>query len=145
MADVTINYEGNAIATMSASGTKTLLTAGKYCDDDIEVVYVSPGGGGSVGTVTINSEPTNLESAYNAVLSAIGGTATKWIAWVDYSAAYYENSNSNVACIVGAATTAQAEMWRTDSSYSNFRKFGVGSSTSCTVPAGTVFNYVIIN
>ena len=44
MPDVTINYEGSAIASMSASGTKTLLTAGKYCDDDIEVVYVSPGG-----------------------------------------------------------------------------------------------------
>lgn len=48
MADVTINYEGNAIATMSASGTKTLLTEGKYCTDDIEVVYVSPGGGGGL-------------------------------------------------------------------------------------------------
>ncbi len=46
MADVTINYEGNEIASMSASGTKTLLTQGKYCTDDIEVVYVSPGGGG---------------------------------------------------------------------------------------------------
>lgn len=66
MADVTINYEGNAIATMSASGTKTLLTEGKYCTDDIEVVYVSPGGGGGamlsgyftpgsdLGTVTIS-------------------------------------------------------------------------------------------
>ena len=46
MSDVTINYRGSSIATMNASGTKTLLTAGKYCDDDIEVVYVSPGGGG---------------------------------------------------------------------------------------------------
>lgn len=55
MADVTINYEGNAIATMSASGTKTLLTQGKYCTDDIEVVYVSPGGGGLNYTVrTVN-------------------------------------------------------------------------------------------
>ena len=45
MPDITINYEGNAIATTSTSGTTTLLTAGKYCDDDIEVVYVSPGGG----------------------------------------------------------------------------------------------------
>ena len=42
MADVIINYEGNEIASMSASGTKTLLTAGKYCDDNIEVVYTQP-------------------------------------------------------------------------------------------------------
>lgn len=47
MSDVTINYKGSSIATMDASGTKTLLTEGKYCEDDIEVVYVSPGGGGS--------------------------------------------------------------------------------------------------
>ena len=64
MADVTINYEGNAIATMSASGTKTLLTEGKYCTDDIEVVYVSPGGGGGVGLQW--TEFTATSSAGNA-------------------------------------------------------------------------------
>jgi len=54
MSDVTINYKGVSIATMDASGTKTLLTEGKYCEDDIEVVYVSPGGGGGGygGTIT---------------------------------------------------------------------------------------------
>ncbi len=46
MSDITINYKGSSIATMDASGTKTLLTEGKYCEDDIEVVYVKPGGGG---------------------------------------------------------------------------------------------------
>lgn len=48
MSDVTINYKGAAISTMDASGTKTLLTEGKYCEDDIEVVYVKPSGGGVV-------------------------------------------------------------------------------------------------
>lgn len=62
MSDVTINYKGNAIATMDASGTKTLLTKGKYCEDDIEVAYGKPGGGGS------NIDP-------DAVL--IGTTATE--------------------------------------------------------------------
>lgn len=42
MSDVVINYRGNSIATMDASGTKTLQTEGKYCDDDIEVVYTKP-------------------------------------------------------------------------------------------------------
>ena len=46
MAEVTINYKDAAIATMDASGTKTLQTQGKYCDDDIEVVYARPSGGG---------------------------------------------------------------------------------------------------
>lgn len=38
---VVIKYKGSAIASMDASGTKTLNTSGKYCEDDIEVVYVS--------------------------------------------------------------------------------------------------------
>lgn len=45
MSDITISYKGNSIATMDATGTKTLLTEGKYCEDDIEVAYVKPGGG----------------------------------------------------------------------------------------------------
>ena len=52
MSDITINYKGSSIATMDASGTKTLLTEGKYCEDDIEIVYVSPGGGGGTQTIS---------------------------------------------------------------------------------------------
>lgn len=79
MPDVTINYEGSSIATMSASGTKTLLTAGKYCDDDIEVVYVSPGGGGGLthesGTITPVSDTQYLS------VTGLGGTP-KFIKYV---------------------------------------------------------------
>lgn len=39
MPDVTISYKGSQIASMDASGTKTLLTEGKYCEDDITVSY----------------------------------------------------------------------------------------------------------
>lgn len=42
MADVTISYKGTSIATMDASGTKTLNTQGKYCEGDITVQYVDP-------------------------------------------------------------------------------------------------------
>lgn len=44
MADVTIKYRGSGIATMSASGTKTLGTEGKYCDSNIVVEYSKPAG-----------------------------------------------------------------------------------------------------
>lgn len=37
MADVTISYKGATIATMDASGSKTLDTKGKYCEDNITV------------------------------------------------------------------------------------------------------------
>lgn len=46
MPDITISYNGSDIATLSTSGSKTLETAGKYCEDDITITYISPGGGG---------------------------------------------------------------------------------------------------
>ena len=48
MADVTITYKGANIATMDATGSKTLQTAGTYCEGDIGVEYVKPGGSGPV-------------------------------------------------------------------------------------------------
>lgn len=47
MADVTLTYKGSTIAEMDATGTKTLKTAGKYCEGDIGISYVKPSGGGS--------------------------------------------------------------------------------------------------
>ena len=46
MADVTLTYKGSTLAEMNASGSKTLKTAGKYCEGDIGVSYVKPSGGG---------------------------------------------------------------------------------------------------
>ena len=45
MADLTIKYKGNPIVEMTESSTKTLKTAGKYCEDDITVEYAKPAGG----------------------------------------------------------------------------------------------------
>ena len=47
MSDVTIKYKGATIATMDATGSKTLNTQGRYCEGDIDVEYVKPGGGGN--------------------------------------------------------------------------------------------------
>ena len=83
MADVTINYEGNAIATMSASGTKTLLTEGKYCTDDIEVVYVSPGGGGGItfSTLPYDVMVTNGKTSGNITFNKLRTSANTIISW----------------------------------------------------------------
>lgn len=40
MPDIVVSYKGETIATLDASGTKTLLTEGKYCEDDITITYV---------------------------------------------------------------------------------------------------------
>ena len=42
MADVEISYKGSQIATMSASGVKTLLTGDTFCEDDIVISYTQP-------------------------------------------------------------------------------------------------------
>ena len=39
MADVEIKYKGASIATLNETGTKTLKTSEKYCEDDITVSY----------------------------------------------------------------------------------------------------------
>ena len=44
MADVTVTYKGTTISEISASGTKTLKTGGKFCEDDITLQYVKPSG-----------------------------------------------------------------------------------------------------
>ena len=40
--DIEITYKGVTIATLSASGTLTLDTAGTYCEDDIVITYTKP-------------------------------------------------------------------------------------------------------
>lgn len=67
MADVELTYKGATIGTLSASGTLTMETAGKYCEDDITLTYTSPGGGGSTSgvytfdfTKGVTDQETNL-------------------------------------------------------------------------------------
>ena len=52
---VSIKYKGNEIASMTATGTKTLNTEGKYCEGNITVENTeSGGGGGAVSPKDIN-------------------------------------------------------------------------------------------
>lgn len=67
MSDVTISYKGADIATMDASGTKTLQTQGKYCEGDIEVAYVKPSGGGGYDPYPI-PEGYSLPSGYQKLV-----------------------------------------------------------------------------
>jgi len=50
MSDITVAYKNETILTMDASGSKDLLTQGKYCEDDITISYVKPGGGATILT-----------------------------------------------------------------------------------------------
>lgn len=67
MADVTLSYNGSDILELSDSGSATLKTGGKYCEDDIEVEYVKPSGGSTpsewtyINTYTISADVSQFE------------------------------------------------------------------------------------
>ena len=42
MSGVNIEYKGESIATIPATGSKTIKTQGKYCEGDILVEYKAP-------------------------------------------------------------------------------------------------------
>lgn len=66
---VSISYSGSEITTMEESGTKTLLTSGKYCESDIVVDYTKPTPKLQEKTVTPATEqqivtPDSIEYTY---------------------------------------------------------------------------------
>ena len=62
MADLTIKFKGQPIVEISESGTKTLKTAGKYCEGDITVEYAKPAGGG--GALSFTSQAVGRIPTY---------------------------------------------------------------------------------
>lgn len=77
MADVTLTYKGDDILELSDSGSATLKTGGKYCEDDIAVEYVKPSGGGSTryvdGTFTLASDASFPTISHNLGTEKIAG------------------------------------------------------------------------
>ena len=54
MADVSIRYKNSEIGTLSASGSKIINTAGKYCEDNLTVIYDKPTPVITTGTLTLS-------------------------------------------------------------------------------------------
>lgn len=71
---VSIKYKGSEIASMAASGTKTLKTAGKYCEGDITVQNTEGGAAlpfEAIKTVTIDDGIISFTSTkrYNILIA----------------------------------------------------------------------------
>ena len=65
MAEVQISYKGSNIATMNASGTKTLLTEAKYMEDDVTVTYTRPSAPSGTKNISITANGTTTEDVTN--------------------------------------------------------------------------------
>lgn len=155
MADVEISYKGSTIASMSASGTKTLLTEGKYCEDDITVEYTSPGGGGSTlitKSITVNgtydaeddnadgysSVTVNVNAGPKAVLKFEDFTngSTKWVA---------QNCIPNSLKTGGCVHIRLTLPTNNTSSDQNIIGFGVGTMSSWSPGTSAPCAYLIVS
>jgi len=92
MAEVQISYKGSAIAQMNASGTKTLLTEGKYLEDDVTVEYTRPSTPSPTliaKTITQNgtydAEDDNADGYSEVVVNVSGGGGLSFDEIVDKS------------------------------------------------------------
>lgn len=61
MAEVEISYKGSNIATMNASGTKTLLTEAQYMEDDVTVTYTRPAAPSGTKNISITQNGATTE------------------------------------------------------------------------------------
>lgn len=104
MAEVDIKYKGTSIATMNASGTKTLGTSGKFCEADISVEYTKPT---PSGTIQIDENGTYDVTQYaSAEVSVSGGVVSadeKDVNFYDYDgtcvAAYTAAEFANLSAL----------------------------------------------
>lgn len=69
--EVRITYKGSTIASMDASGTKTLETAGTYCEGDIDVEYTRPSASLQSKTVSpsLSQQTISPDSGYDGLSS----------------------------------------------------------------------------
>lgn len=130
MAEVDIKYRGNSIATMNASGTKTLGTQNKYCDSDIVVEYTQP----AQAVIESNKNATPSETAqeitpssgYDAMAKVtVGAVSSSYV-----GTAIPRKASANLSAS-GATVTAPAGY------YENNATKSVGSG-SATTPATTI-------
>ena len=99
--------------------------------------------------VTINSQPTTSQGIYDAIQTALGDSAKRWIAICEYSLKYPADTgavSSFPIAVCGAPDSNQRSIYRNDGgtglAYSGMRRFNYGTS-AVSVPVGTEY-YVYV-
>ena len=139
MSEVNINYKGSTIATMDASGTKTLQTSGKYCEGNVEVVYTRP----SAPTPTYqtksvapteNTQTVTPDGGYDALEQVnVGAISSTYVG----SGITRRSSSSLTAS--GATVTAPAGYYETQAT----KSVASGTAGTPTASKGTVSNHSV--
>lgn len=117
---VTIGYKGETIASMSSSGSKTLKTAGKYCEGDIEVAYTE--------------SSTNSKCFKMTVAEA----------YADSQWHYFNNADADIAAHINDPTFVVTVMNVTDYDTDNSRTIGVTATNHQTNSASTNASYGMV-
>lgn len=77
----TIKYKGNAIATMTTTGSKTLKTSGKYCEADIVVENTAESGKNVQAYQGMGSVRTTSYTATGVKLT-VAKSGTYKVSWI---------------------------------------------------------------
>lgn len=129
MADITISYKGNTIAEVSASGTTTLETAGKYCEDDISLAYVKPSGSSYVKIG---------EADFSASSSSTTATLVDSFT-VDTPSELWTSAKLIYVSIRDKAGKRNGYFYGTDTWFSNPVPINQGTANVFTVPARLIY------
>lgn len=145
MSEVNINYKGSKIAGMDASGTKTLLTDGKYCEDDITVEYTRPSAPtpsyqsktkSYTPSETAQSETVTADSGYDAlsqVSVSVGAVSSTYV-----GSGITRRSSTDLTAS-GATVTVPSGYYSAQAS----KAVSSGSAGTPTATKGTVSNHSV--
>lgn len=100
--DIEITYKGSSIATMSASGTKTLETEGKYCEDDIVITYTKLSGSATTPATTITANPTISVSNSGLITASVSASQS---VTPTVSAGYVSSGTAGTVSVSGSNTS----------------------------------------
>ena len=145
MSEVNINYKGTKIAGMDASGTKTLLTSGKYCEGDISVEYTQPSTPtpsyqsktkSYTPSETAQSETVTADSGYDAlsqVAVSVGAVSSTYV-----GSGITRRSSSDLTAS-GATVTVPSGYYSSQAS----KAVSSGTAGTPTATKGTVSNHSV--
>lgn len=145
MSEVNINYKGSKIAGMDASGTKTLLTSGKYCEGDISVEYTRPSAPtpsyqsktkSYTPSETAQSETVTADSGYDAlsqVAVSVGAVSSTYV-----GSGITRRSSTDLTAS-GATVTVPSGYYSSQAS----KAVSSGTAGTPTATKGTVSNHSV--